>query len=74
MKRLTIKREKPALAKLPVAQLTPQPDPPLERYARTVTLNIGGSRYEMTMYSEFREITKGPAQLIEMPGPSARKR
>ena len=74
MKRLTSKREKPALAKEPIESLTPHSDPPLERYARTVTLHIGGRRYEMTLHSEFREITKGPAQVIEMPGRSASKR
>ena len=74
MKRLTSKREKPALAKGPIESLTPHAGPPLERHARTVTLRIGGRRYEMTLHSEFREITKGPAQVIEMPGRSASKR
>ena len=74
MKRLTIKLEKAALAKAAIESLTPQSDPPLERHVRTVTLNIGGRRYEMTMHSEFREITKGPARVIEMPGPLVRKR
>jgi hypothetical protein len=74
MKRLKIKRDKPALAKVPVESLEPHSDPPLERCARTITLNIGGRRYEMTWHSEVREITKGPAQVIEMPRPSASKR
>lgn len=74
MKRLTIKREKPALAKAPIESLVPHSDPPLARQVHKVILHIGGRRYETTWHSEFREITKGPAQLIEMPGPSASKR
>ena len=74
MKNRTIKRDKPALAEAPVAQLTPNPDPPLERYVRTVTMSVGDRRYEMSWHSEFREITKGPAQVIEMPGPAASRR
>ena len=41
--------------------------------AHTVTFRIGGRRYEMTWHSEVREITKGPAKIIEMPGRSASK-
>ena len=74
MKRLTIKRDKPALARTPVESLMPHSDPAAERYVRTVLLNVGGRRYEMTWHSEFREITKGPASRIVMPGPSAGKR
>jgi hypothetical protein len=74
MKRLKIKREKPPLAKVPIESLTPQSDPPLERHVHTVTLRIGGRRYETTWHWEVREITKGPAQVIQMPGPSASKR
>ena len=71
MKRSTRKPEKPALARAPIESLTPHSDPPVARYARTVTLHVGGKRYEMTWHSEVREITKGPARVIEMPGPSA---
>jgi hypothetical protein len=74
MKRSTSKRKKTAFARAPIESLTPHSDPPVERYARTVTLHVGGKRYEMTWHSEFREVTKGPAQVIEMPRPSASKR
>jgi hypothetical protein len=74
MKRLTIKRKQPTSAKTSIASLTPQSDPPLERPVHTVTLHIGGRRYETTWHSEFCEITKGPAKVIEMPGRSASKR
>ena len=73
MKNRTIKRDKPALAKPPVEPMTPQPDPPLERFERAVTLHIGGRCYQMTWYSEFREITRGPAQVIEMPGRASKR-
>jgi hypothetical protein len=72
MKSLTINRDKPASAKAPFEQLTPQP--PLERRVHTVTLSVGGRRYEMTWHSEVRGITKGPARVIEMPGRSAGRR
>jgi hypothetical protein len=74
MKDLTINRDKTKPAKRAVASLTPQPDLFLNRRLHTVTLNVGGSRYEMTWHTEIREITKGPASVIEMPPPSARKR
>jgi hypothetical protein len=71
MKRIRINPEKPAPQRVPVEELKPQPDPPMERYAHTVTLRIDGRRFEMTWHSEFREIKKGPAKIIEMPGRSA---
>ena len=74
MKNPTINRDKTALAKRAVASLTPQSDPPLDRRLHTVTVNIGGSRYEMTWHTEVREVTKGPAKVVEMPRPSASKR
>jgi hypothetical protein len=73
MKQTTINPDEPASAAQPV-ELTPQSDSGVERHARTVTLCIGGRRYEMTWYSEVRQITKGPAKIIEMPGHPADKR
>jgi hypothetical protein len=74
MKRTKINPAKPAAAGVAVEQLTPQSDPPLERRVHTVTLSVGGRRYEMTWHTEFREITHGPAQVIEMPVRSATRR
>jgi hypothetical protein len=74
MKRMTIKRKKPGLAKASIEPLAPHSDPPLAHHVHSVTLHVGGRRYEMTLHSEFREITKGPAQVIEMPGRSAKTR
>ena len=74
MKRIRINPKKTASPAVPVEKLKPQPDPPVERYAHSVTLRIGGRRYEMTWHSEVREIKKGPAKIIEMPGRSASKR
>jgi hypothetical protein len=74
MKRIRINPKKyasPAVA--PVEELKPQPDPAVERVAHSVILRVGGRSYEMTWHSEFREITKGPAKIIEMPGPSVSK-
>jgi hypothetical protein len=74
MKRIRIDPKKSASqAVVPVEELTPQRDPPVERCAHTVTLRIGGRCYEMTWHSEVREITKGPAKVIYMPGSSASK-
>jgi hypothetical protein len=74
MKNPKINRDQPAMAEPAVAQLKPRTDPPPDRHARTVTLSIGGRRYEMTWHWESREITRGPAQVIAMPGPSAGNR
>jgi hypothetical protein len=74
MKPIRINPKKPAAPAVPVEQIKPQPDPPVERCAHTVTFRIGGKRYEMTWHSEVREIKKGPARIIEMPGRSASKR
>jgi hypothetical protein len=68
MKRMTINRDKPALAEIPVAQLTPQSDPPAVCYPHRIIFGIAGKRYEFTLHTEVREITRGPANLIEMPG------
>ena len=67
MKHVTSNREKPALTEVP-AELTPRPDPPAEHHTHKVMLHIGGKRYELTSRVELREIAKGPAKIIEMPG------
>ena len=73
MKRIRINPKKPAAPAVPVEQIKAETDSPVERCAHTVTFRIGGRRYEMTWHSEVREITKGPAKIIEMPGRSASK-
>jgi hypothetical protein len=72
MKRLTIKRRQPTSAKASIASLTPQSDSPPERHVHTVTVHIGGRRYEMNLHPECRDYQR-PAQLIEMPRRSAKK-
>jgi hypothetical protein len=77
MKRIRInsdKPDKPASPAVPVEQLTPQTDPSIVHCARTITLRVGACCYEMTLHSEVREITKGPAKIIEMPRRPGRKR
>jgi hypothetical protein len=59
MKRIRINPDKPASPAAPVEQLTPQPDPSIVDCARTITLHVGPSSYEMTWHTEVREITKG---------------
>jgi hypothetical protein len=49
-------------------ELTPLPDAPPERHAHRVILKVSGRRFEITLYAETREITGGPAKIIEMPG------
>ena len=73
MKPIRIKPKKPSSPATLVEELKPQPDPPLERGAHIVTFRIGGRCYEMTWHSELREITNGPAKIIEMPGRPASK-
>jgi hypothetical protein len=77
MKRTRIKSDKPdksASPAAPVEQFMPQTDPSLVHCTRTITLRVGASCYEMTLHSEVREITKGPAKIIEMPRRPWRKR
>jgi hypothetical protein len=50
--------------------LTPRPDPADEIRVTKVVLSIGGRRYEMTHTIESREITAGPAEVIEMAKPA----
>ena len=68
MKRTIIKRDKSTLAEAHVEQLTPQSDPPAVCYPHRIILAIAGKGYESTLHTEVREITRGPAKLIEMPG------
>ena len=67
MKKITIDRRDPASLEEPVPALTPPPDPPAERRTHRVIMNVFGRRFELTSYVEVREITKGPARVIEMP-------
>jgi hypothetical protein len=71
MKDFTTDDDNPALTENPVEEITPQPDliAP-ERRAHKIILTTGGKRYEFTHHVQVREITKGPAKLIEMPGRS----
>ena len=67
MKELTIDRRKPPKSGGRDRQLTPQPDPPTMQRTRKVVLTIGRKRFELTSHTEVREITRGPAKLIQMP-------
>jgi hypothetical protein len=73
MKRVTINRDKSALAEAHIEQLTPQADPPAAHHPHRIVIAIAGKRYEVTLHAEVREITKGPAQVIEMPARSSTK-
>ena len=67
MKKITMSPEKPASHSEPVMQPMPEPDPPQLRQVHKVVLRVGGKRYEFSHHMEVREITKGPATVIEMP-------
>ena len=67
MKHVAIDRKNPKSVPRPVEELTPQPDPPAERCAHKITMHVGGTRFELTPYTEVRAITRGPAKVIEMP-------
>jgi hypothetical protein len=67
MKNSSINRKAPALAEVPAQELTLRPDQPTEHYTHRVVMHIGRKRYELTSRVELREITKGPAKVIEMP-------
>jgi hypothetical protein len=67
MKHIPSNREDPVLADV-TAELSPAPDPPSEHYTQRFIMRIGGKRYELTTRVEMREIAKGPAKVIEMPG------
>jgi hypothetical protein len=77
MKRIRInpdKPDRPASTAAPAEQLTPPSGPPIVHCARTITLRVGGSCYEMTLHAEVRGITQGAAKIIEMPRRPWRKR
>ena len=67
MKRVTINRDKSALAEAPVEQLTARSDPPAMHHRQRIVLAIAGQRYEVTLHTEVRQITRGPAKVVEMP-------
>jgi hypothetical protein len=67
MKHVTIDRKTPKSAPRPVEELTPRSDPPAARCAHKITMNVGGTRFELTPYTEGRVMTRGPAKVIEMP-------
>jgi hypothetical protein len=67
MKKTTIDRKDPASVKEPVAELMPPPEPPAERHTHKIMMNVFGRRFELRSHVEVREITKGPAKVIEMP-------
>jgi hypothetical protein len=56
-------------------KLTPRPNPPDGTLVRRIVLTIGRRRYELIQRWEHREITSGPAKVIEIPkrksGPSS---
>ena len=51
--------------------LTPRPNPPDDAHTGCVTMNVGGMRYEITYCVESREIKRGPAEVLQMPGSSS---
>jgi hypothetical protein len=67
MKYAMIDRNKTAAAQGPVEEPAARPDPPAEPCTRKIIMNIAGKRFELTSYVEVREITRGPAKVIEMP-------
>ena len=73
MKRMTINRDKSALAGGHVEQLTQQCDPPGVYHLHRIVLAIAGKRYEVTLHTEVREITRAPAKVVEIPGRSSSK-
>ena len=62
--------DNPASRKGHVEELTPRPDPFGEGYASKVLMNVGRQRFELTVRVELREIKRGPAEVIQMPGSS----
>ena len=71
MEDFTTNADKPASKKGPMKELTPRPDPSGEGYASEVLMNVGRQRFELTVRVELREIKRGPAEVIQMPGRSA---
>jgi hypothetical protein len=67
MRNVTKDRRPPASAAGLVEELTPKSNLPAEHYTNKIIMNVFGKRYELTCRVEAREITKGPAQVVEMP-------
>jgi hypothetical protein len=67
MKKVTVDRKDPASVREPVAELMPSPELPAERHTHKIMMNVFGRRFELRSHVEVREITKGPAKVIEMP-------
>jgi hypothetical protein len=67
MKKVTIDRKDPASVEEPVTELIPPLEPPAARHTRKIMVNVFGRRFELRSHVEVREITKGPAKVIEMP-------
>jgi hypothetical protein len=68
MRHSAIRRENSAPAEKTIEEVAPRPDPPVARYTHKIVLNVFGKRFELTRHVEVREITSGPARVIEMPG------
>jgi hypothetical protein len=49
---------------------TRRPDPPENGYVHRILITVGIQRFEITLRTGSREITRGPAEVIEMPAPS----
>jgi hypothetical protein len=47
-----------------------RPDPPENGYVHRILMTVGRQRFEITVRVGSREITRGPAEVIEMPAPS----
>ena len=67
MKNITINRRKTASVERQVEEFTPTPNPPAACYEYRIVLEVSGKRFELTRHTEVREITRGPAIVIEMP-------
>ena len=63
--------DNPASRKGHVEELTPHPDPPDKGYTSKTFMHVGRQRFELTVRVELREIKRGPAEVIQMPGSSA---
>jgi hypothetical protein len=53
-------------------QMQPAPRVPDEAEASVIRISIGGRRYEIRTSIEAREITAGPAEVVEIKGPPKR--
>jgi hypothetical protein len=67
MKKVRIDRKDPASVEEPVTELMPPPEPPAQRHTHKITMNVFGRRFELQSHVAVREITNGPAKVIEMP-------